>query len=131
MRSPNNRVIQRPWCSIISRTFGERWTLDKTASRCEGKEHSEPPGFTGFSWLAPGLMEFRCWIPVPESKKDMDGKTGYPPEFRRRVLKLINAGRKVGTSHATSGSACRLSMSGASSTGSTKGSSGSVQQRAR
>jgi len=51
------------------------------------------------------------------------GRRGYPPEFRRRALDLIDAGRKSGTLRETSGSASKRSTFGASSIGSTRVSS--------
>ena len=49
----------------------------------------------GRGWCVLGLTEGEYWILLPDREGDEMARRGYPPEFRRRVVKLIESGRKV------------------------------------
>jgi transposase len=52
---------------------------------------------TGLSrWSSPTSVESRCWIPCcPTDRSAAWEDAGYPPEFRRKVLDLVEAGRPI------------------------------------
>lgn len=48
------------------------------------------------NWCAPGPPELGQWILGSQSPEEGGmGRRGYPPEFRRKVLDLVEAGRSV------------------------------------
>src|SRR2546423_9878498 len=46
-------------------------------------------------WCVPASAESDYWILVPWHQEARVGRRGYPPEFRRKVLDLVEAGRSV------------------------------------
>ncbi len=47
-------------------------------------------------WCGPCYVEVDCWIVMPlDERKVAWGRRGHPPEFRRKVLDLLEAGRTV------------------------------------
>jgi len=47
-------------------------------------------------WCAPASVEFDCWILGVLTSGGSVGARGYPAEFRRKVLDLLEAGRELG-----------------------------------
>ena len=54
----------------------------------------EPEQSTG-GWSSPGSVELGCWIPHAGDAEHSIGRRGYPPEFRGKVLDLVEAGRRI------------------------------------
>jgi transposase len=46
-------------------------------------------------WSSPTSVESRCWIPCCPTDRSAAWEGGYPPEFRRKVLDLVEAGRPI------------------------------------
>jgi hypothetical protein len=55
----------------------------------------KPPRQSG-QWYGPGFVELSDWsVMHAVHEEDSMPRRGYPPEFRRRVLDLVAAGRPV------------------------------------
>jgi hypothetical protein len=79
----------------------------------------DPVSWTG--WSSPGSVKLRCWIPHAARRQEYSmGRRGYPPEFRRKVLDLVEAGRPIAEIAKALGSAPSPSTPGAARTASTK-----------
>ena len=71
-------------------------SLSLTPSKIWTLVMSEPPRYCRRLWGALTLTEGENWISLPSSREEDEmARRGYPPEFRRRVIALVEGGRKV------------------------------------